>query len=567
VKRKDFRVVIAIVSIFVLGIAYGSGLSQGRITSFQGYMFSAAGRATRSNATNSNATNSNATNSNATNSNATNSNATNSDATNSNATNSNAIGSPSDGVLILESLSLGSATVKPGDKVSVGITIVGAPLEGVSISLKRKTGSYSFVAVADLSTGDPFIQIQPGTAAGSYYVDSVILTGRNSDGSTFTKLYNVDGVSGADKLPNDIPLEIQDSNAKKIELKSISLGSTTAKVSDKVYVNYEASDTLKNLKLRFVDGNNKELNVYVKSLDKKSYFEIPTNTNESTYNLVNAILESSDATTIYDLNGADGAETYAFNCSLTVEAGDDTHNVYNNEDIDNSVISSLYRLKDGSEIVVNAHHSSAISSELYNVIKGTDKKLIINYKENQIIFKGSDVRTPKTIDASIVVGSVESHEEIRELVRDGVLLRFADNGYLPGRALVRIKATDEVNEILGSGQVQVYVFNADTHNFCEVATNIQKTKDGYYEFSVAHNSDYIMVNEPLDDSLVVEGEGDVVSFQKSNNVYLLLIGLGVLAILVVGGILIVNKGKNIPPKNSEKSEEKKEEKKETKKRK
>ena len=78
---------------------------------------------------------------------------------------------------------------------------------------------------------------------------------------------------------------------------------------------------------------------------------------------------------------------------------------------------------------------------------------------------------------SMVITSIDSESDIGKLVDDGVVISFADNGYLPGDALVRIKATDTVNSVLNGKKAHVYLYNEDEDNFYEVATNVKKTKD------------------------------------------------------------------------------------------
>ena len=106
----------------------------------------------------------------------------------------------------------------------------------------------------------------------------------------------------------------------------------------------------------------------------------------------------------------------------------------------------------------------------------------------------------------------------------------------------------------------VYYYNEDSDNFCIIDSNIKLTKDGYYEFEITHNSNYLLVNYKLDSSLVVDN--NVVTFQKSKLINIaLILGGFLLAVIVIVVIIIIqkkNKKKKLNPEetNNEVKEEK-----------
>ena len=551
-STKIYKIAFSVIAVFAVGILLGYQLNGSGIASIQGYLFNSAGYATASNATNSNATNSNATNSNATNSNATNSNATNSNATNSNATNSNVVVDPTYDIIYLSEFGLASSGAKAGDRVSVStLSTSGATLVGCSITFKSMaTGAAFTVNVVSLGS-NPYFVVPTTAVADSYIVTDVLLTGKNKDSSTFTRQFNINGDAGSLEYSFNSPLTVTAADTKsaaaKAYINSISLGSSSAKMGDKVYVNIKTTEKITSLKLTFSNDNGKLLNLYVKSLDKNPYFEIPTNTTSGTYKLVGAILESNGGSTVYNLNGTNGISLSEAGISVSLDVSGSKENsyLYNNEDITSSIITKIYNLKSGSEITINADSNTIINSELFNAIKGTDKKLIINYKDNQIVFNGKDITDPKAIDVHMTVGMIEDHEDINELINSGIVISFADNSCLPGKALIRVKATDEMNSILGNSSVYIYFYNENDDNFCEIAKGIKKTSDGYYEFNVTHHSDYVIVKEKLKSSLVVSDitNDDVVTWQKSKKVYVLLIIIAVVVIGIVTTVIIIQKKK------------------------
>ena len=545
-KSKVIKLAISGVAIFSIGIFVGYQLNYGMLSSIQGYLFNAVGEASSSNASNSNASNSNASNSNASNSNASNSNASNANASSSNA-------SKTDNIIYLQKFALGSTSARQGDKVNVTIVTSGACNSAASIVFRNASGTTFTAQVQDI-TGNPYIVVPNSAVATTYSVSDVLLIGRNSNNTTFTKQYSTSGAN-AYAFNSSLTVTAKDANSNrnsnsgtqssaKVTLNSISLNSTSAKISGKVYLNIQSSEKLSSLKLVFTSTDGKTFTVYAKDLaSRKPYIEIPSSTIGGTYSLTSAIISTSKSSTAYSKDGGNDTEKFDFNSTLEIIDGTETTFIYNNEDVNSDVLTKLYNAPSGSEITINGDSNTLINEELFNVIKGKNKKLIINYKDNQIVFNGRDIDDSKTIDISMTIDSVSSNENISKLVSNGVVVNFPDNGNLPGKALIRIKATDEVNQILNDN-VFVYVYNESTNDFCAVDTSVKKSYDEYYEFTITHNSDYLIVNEKLDSKLVVSQSSDnIVNFQKGNGTLLMLIAIGVAIIIAVVIVIIVLKKK------------------------
>lgn len=548
-KSKVIKLAVSGVAIFAFGIFIGYQLNYGTLSSIQGYLFNAAGEASDSNASNSNASNSNASNSNASNSNASDSNASDANASSANA-------SATDNIIYLQNFALGSTSAKQGDKVNVTIGTSGACNSAVSIVFKGGNGTTFTAQVQDI-TGNPYIVIPNSAVATTYSVSDVLLVGRNSDNTTFTKQYSTFGANTY-AFNSSLTVVAKETNndgtqqpVSKVSLTSISLGSTSAKVSDKVYVNTQTSEKLNSLKLVFTSADGKTFTVYAKDLLTKPYIEIPSSTVAGTYSLTSAIIATSKSSTAYSKDGGNDTEKFDFNSTIEISDGTETTFIYNNEDVNSDVLTKLYNAPSGTEITINADSNTLINEELFNAIKGKNKKLVINYKDNQIVFNGNDIDSSKTIDISMTVDTVSSNEDINKLVSNGIIVNFPDNGNLPGKALIRVKATEEVDKVLNDN-VYVYVYNESSNDFCIVDTSVKKSKDGYYEFTITHNSDYLIVNEKLDSKLVVsQSDGNIVNFQKGNGTLLMLIAVGVAVIIAaVIVIVVLKKKKSTSSKNN-----------------
>ncbi len=563
-RKKVIKLAISGVMIFSLGVFIGYKLDTGAITSIQGYLFNAVSEATSSNATSANATNSNATSANATSTNATSANATSTNATSTNATSSNATSanavSSTDNIIYLSNFSLEKTIAKVGDSVGVRISTIGAYNSAATIVFENSTGGMFTVNVLDIAS-NPYFVVPVVASNTTYSVTSVLLVGKNSDGTTFTKQYTKNGTNSY-RLNSTLTISAQSGSTgetqnKEIKLEKIKLESSSVSVSDIVDIDINASEALNILKLLF-KSNTSEFVAYAKGLvDGHPYIEIPSSTVAGIYKLREVTLSSDEVTTIYTLDGKNGAKKFNFNISLEIKQKEVETYIYNNEQINSEVITKLYNAPIGTNITVNADSNTIINGEVFNSIKGKAKTLTINHRDNQIIFNGLDISDSKTIDVNMSVEKVSDNEKISKLVHDGIIVNFPDNGNLPGKALVRVKATEAMKSILND-HVYVYVYNEDTNDFCEIGKDASKSADNYYEFTITHNSSYLIVNEELDSRLVVSTpSSNVVSFQKENRTLLLLIAIGIAVIIatIIALIVILKKKKEMSVETTTKNEE------------
>lgn len=129
----------------------------------------------------------------------------------------------------------------------------------------------------------------------------------------------------------------------------------------------------------------------------------------------------------------------------------------------------------------------------------------------------------------------------------GIVINFANNGELPGAAIIRIKVTDEIKQTLNMETIIVYHYDEETKELTQMTTNATYNENGFIEFSINHNSKYLFVNEPIEEkeyTVTTSEKTEVkneVSFLESHKMYIIIIGVSVLAIVIVAIILIVDK--------------------------
>ena len=555
-RIKLAKTIVGISLVFALGLFVGNNLDFSYLTSIQGFLYNStregttdskatSTNATSTNATSTNATSSNATSSNATSTNATSSNATSSNATSTNATSSNATSSnaeATDNILYLVDLKLDKENVKLGEKVNVIISSSGACTSGGTMLFKNITTNASFSTTIESIENKPYITIPNNIIPGTYELQNIILMAKNSDNSTFSRTW----LSNTDNLLQNKKLVIaqnteQDMQREEIKLTEFKLNTKETTTGGKVSFEYKSNYEIQSMMITLKGADEKTIDVYALSLNTSPYFEVPTATPASTYNVIRVTIKTAeDMKSFYYEPGVMGTQYYPFNSTVIIKQIENQKTfVYNNENINQEIITKLYQANQDAVISINADSNPILSEELFNTIKGTNKKLIINYHDNKIEFTGKDITVAKSIDVSISTNTIEKSSAIGKLVKDGIVLNFADNGVLPGNATVKIKITDEMSKKLNN-KIYVYFYNESCDDFSVIAKEI-KEQGGYYEFTIEHNSQYLLVSKKLPNKLLADERS--VHFQKSDIVNLLLIGLGFLLAGVVIIIIIYAKKK------------------------
>lgn len=213
---------------------------------------------------------------------------------------------------------------------------------------------------------------------------------------------------------------------------------------------------------------------------------------------------------------------------------------YDNSKITSEIIEEISTNDNLKVVTINLDNDTKIDKEIFEAIKGKSKKLIINSNGNQIIFYGEIITESKEIDANIEYNLVSENLKIKDVLSSGIVVNFLDNGNLPGNVEVRIKITDKIKKALQYGKVYVYFYNENGENFTEIETIENYTADSeYLEFTINHNSKYVMTNEILKE--VEQDNIDEVSFLESHRIYVMIIGISIITIVIVTVMLIVDK--------------------------
>ena len=454
---------------------------------------------------------------------------------------------------------------KPGVKIDYDGYYVSA-----SLVLTSKDGSFlRSASISDLDTDRPYFEL-PNVISGKYDVSSITLCSVQLYCKTFTE--NPDGTSFG-------TLEVLRYNeSASIELTAINLNTNDVKPGNRVEVDVNANDSISSALLVFYNKDtNKTFSAYVKNIKGNGYFILPSTVEAGNYRLQNIVIKNSNgasqSTTVPGFEGnsyTDDKGVFYENMELSVK--EDTLDskdslVFNNEEYDDLINKKIESLSDTAVITVICDNAPLVRSTLFKKIAETRKTLILQYGDSEWVFNGTDIVDPKYIDVSMLISSIKNSSEfgnsnISNLIseEDTSVLSFANNGTLPGKALIRLNST-ELDSKFGNKDIFVYYYNTEENKLFKIALEVQKI-EGYYEFYINHNSDYVLSTKELEGDYVVEDKellnlnstidikvSDVFSSTKATIIALVCVVL-IAVIAVVSLLHIVKHGKYVEKKDN-----------------
>ena len=326
-------------------------------------------------------------------------------------------------------------------------------------------------------------------------------------------------------------------------LKSISISPETVGLNGKVNVTIESTKKLSSATLIF--NNDKEsMTVNLKGLDTSSpYFVVPFTTGEGTYELGYAILKDENGEKYQFRKGSDnyGIKHFDFTSTITVSntIADGNLLAFDNNKITDEIINKIKELEDNIVIEVNANENPIIRKETFDAIKGVNKTLIISYADYEWMFNGLDVENSKQVDVSTKIYNVGDASFADGKVSNGLVLDFPENGDLPGKCLIKVYDTKFISNILHRENVNIYYYNDESGMFELVESDLSYNDKGFYEFYIAHNSNYVMTSGKIDSKYVSGASED-----KTPMIIAISASAAAVVIVAVVSIMIVKKKHN-----------------------
>lgn len=343
--------------------------------------------------------------------------------------------------------------------------------------------------------------------AGTYELDRVTLMDTNGFMSDWYSANNPNYDSSP--LPQEVSFTISNDGDEDITppvLNSVSLDKTEVEAPGVVTVTLDVADDVSGYRsglIRFVNrqnGKSIESNI---DRDNPSVVQIEVSEFEPS-----GIFELED---VYLFDNNNNMSHYISN----TYAGSDIPKlpnevsflVKNTETGSNEIITSttsktliedIKNMPDNGTAHIYHGNNDILIAEVFEAIKGTDKTIIVESNGIQWEFHGKDITGEiKDIDLSTAIDTkwnIDSEaDDVMDWEQNAIILKFADNNQLPGEATIRVKMDYVFQDYLGSDKgLYVYYFANTTQQFVEVAANISVGNDDYLEFTIDHNSEFVI---------------------------------------------------------------------------
>ena len=229
-----------------------------------------------------------------------------------------------------------------------------------------------------------------------------------------------------------------------------------------------------------------------------------------------AIGDKSGNQTVYHSSLTDGYEKLD-PIEFTIDTKEKSDVVSSTEN--NESINKIKDAQDNATITLDSTRNPIVSKNIFEAIKGTNKKLYIESKGIQWIFNGNKITNElKDINTEVYIYQNYAKEDDNALNSvNSLVIQFAPNGLLPGVAKIRVKADYAFREFIGVKDLYVFYYDEENEMFDPVATKLDMTEDGYYEFYIEHNSKYIISSTKPDVKFLSKKKDDLTLNNETND--------------------------------------------------
>jgi putative cell wall-binding protein/O-glycosyl hydrolase/chitodextrinase len=169
------------------------------------------------------------------------------------------------------------------------------------------------------------------------------------------------------------------------------------------------------------------------------------------------------------------------------------------------VINAINTVSSNGTIFVDVTTNKSVAKEIFDTVRGTDKT--VTFTQNGIVwsFKGKDISgSTKTIDMTVSTAPLNTTSSgnksgIAEKVNNEnvFVISFANNGQLPGKAKVKVKLDAAWLTGKNKNSINIYYYNEANKAIETIANGLMADAEGYVQFDITHNSDYIVSDKDL----------------------------------------------------------------------
>ena len=418
---------------------------------------------------------------------------------------------------ILNSLSIAPETISASETTVLTLN-VSDDVSGVNYVttefVNRNTG-HSIEATWNSYNSNPVVNgeiaVQVETTqydgAGTYELDRVTLMDTNGFMSDWYSANNPNYDSSP--LPQEVSFTISNDGDEDITppvLNSVSLDKTEVEAPGVVTLTLDVTDDVSGYSSAIVAFANRQNGKRIRAHSDRD--------NPSVVQIEVSEFEPSGIFELDTVNLFDNNNNMSYYESKT-DAGDDSLTlpnevsflVKNTETGSNEIITSttsktliedIKNMPDDGTAYIYHGNNNTLPAGVFEAIKGQNKTIVVESDGIQWIFNGTDITGEiKNIDLSTTIDTkwnIDSEaDDVMALEQDAIILKFSDNDQLPVEATIRVKMDYVFRDYLGSDEgLYVYYFDNTTQQFVEVAANISVGNDDYLEFTIDHNSEFVI---------------------------------------------------------------------------
>lgn len=343
--------------------------------------------------------------------------------------------------------------------------------------------------------------------AGTYELDRVTLMDTNGFMSDWYSANNPNYDSSP--LPQEVSFTISNDGDEDITppvLNSVSLDKTEVEAPDVVTVTLDVTDDVSGYRsglIRFVNRQNGKRIESNTDSDNPSVVQIEVSQFEPSgiFELEDVYLFDNNNNMSHYISHTDtGSDTSKFpnEVSFLVKNTDEDSNTIVTSTTSENLVSSIKNMQEGGTAYIYHGNNNTLPAGVFEAIKGQNKTIVVESDGIQWIFNGTDITGEiKDIDLSTAIDTkwnIDSEaDDVMDWEQNAIILKFADNNQLPGEATIRVKMDYVFRDYLGSDEgLYVYYFDNTTQQFVEVAANISVGNDDYLEFTIDHNSEFVI---------------------------------------------------------------------------
>ena len=418
---------------------------------------------------------------------------------------------------VLHDLSLSDTTVSTPGKLTLTLNVsddVSGVDAVIATFINRQTGKeiegswYALREEQPIVNGTVEVELvmTQYDGSGTYELDRVYLSDENGYDQKYHSKYHEYAEL---LLPTELSFTVTNESGEDVTapvLKGISIDKTEVEVPSEVTITLDVEDDLSGYKSAVVSvinrKNGRTIDFCNSSHNNPNKVIIPISEWEPSG------MFEVDAVSLFDNNNnisrynTDDLPNQVSFLVKNIDKDNPTGDIITSTNNAN-LVEDIQNMADGSTAHIYYGNGATISKEVFEEIKGQEKTIALKSDGIEWIFNGQDV-TDENIKKIDLTTSIEAKWNSDSDAAEGIdweqnalILSFAENGKLPAPATIRIKADWVFKDAVGTENLYVYYYDNTTKEYVQVAADLTITKDEYLEFTIDHNSDFVITQGEL----------------------------------------------------------------------